>query len=170
MSKPEIRDDVLSGVSILTKQKIIVLMGVPGAGKTTWLNAQDLSNFHLASTEPVRVNKELDVDYFMHKLRVDATVAAEDGLSIVSDGTNLAQRHRWFWLNLAKSVNAESNLVVFDTDLSLCLKAQDIRLAPVDKKLVRKYGYMMQQAKRVIHSEPWDSIETIRRVDRFRDW
>jgi len=136
-------------------------MGVPGAGKTTWMEKQTLDGVYVASTEIVRKDRNLDVDSFFAWLRQSSIAAVADGLSVISDGTNIDFRHRKFWLNLAAENNVATKLVVFKTDLALCLQAQTKRTAPVPNKLVRKYDWDMGRELQKIKSENWDSIEYI---------
>jgi predicted kinase len=140
---------------------ITVLMGAPGAGKSTWLARNISGDEHIASTEPLRADRSLDSNIFMNQLRRRAEVAAHDGLDVIADGTHIDRRHRAFWLQLAGEANAETRLIIFNTSLPLLYKAQDHRTAPVAKSIVSKYHLDFKKALRTVHLEPWGSIETI---------
>ena len=58
---------------------ITVLMGAPAAGKTTWMLNNKTGFEHIYSTELVRVDREIDVDYYMASIRHKAISAAKNG-------------------------------------------------------------------------------------------
>jgi predicted kinase len=49
---------------------ITVLMGAPGAGKSTWLEKNKTGKEHIYNTQPVRTNSEIDVNRFMAHIRL----------------------------------------------------------------------------------------------------
>lgn len=142
---------------------ITVLMGAPGAGKTTWLKLNTDGTEHIYDTHAVRVNPELDRGIFMHQQRMKAIKAAESGQKLICDGTHTIGSHRQIWLNLAKRLNVPCRLVVFDTPLNLLLAAQRNRQYPAPDRIVIDHFQRMQSAKILVHKEPWDFIETIKR-------
>lgn len=142
---------------------ITVLMGAPGAGKTTWLKLNASGTDHIYDTHAVRVNRELDRGLFMHQQRLKAVKAAESGCDLICDGTHTITTHRQVWLNLAKRLGVPSRLVIFDTPLNLLLKAQRERQYPAPDKVVIDHYQRMQSAKILVRKESWDFIETIKR-------
>lgn len=140
---------------------ITVLMGAPGAGKTTWLARNTNGLEHIASTEPLRVDRTLDSNLFMNQLRKQAEVAAHSGLDVIGDGTHIDRRHRAFWLQLAQECGAQTRLIIFNTSLTLLHRAQDTRSAPVSKHIVSKYHFDFTRSLRSIPFEPWDEVQTI---------
>jgi predicted kinase len=142
---------------------ITVLMGAPGAGKSTWLKLNANGSEHIYNTHAVRMNKQIDVGLFMQQQRLKAVKAAESGLDLICDGTHTISTHRLVWLNLAKRLNVKSRLVIFDTSLSLVLAAQRQRQFPAPNKVVIDHYRRVQLAKQIVKSEAWDFIETITR-------
>jgi predicted kinase len=142
---------------------ITVLMGAPGAGKTTWLKNNKSGNEHIASTEAIRVNRDMDRGVFMAGMRIRAIRAAESGQDLIIDGTNTINSHRLLWINLAKRLNVESKLVAFNTSLPLLIQAQAIRQFPAPIKIVKEHHVRMQIALKSVHNEGWNSIEVIHR-------
>ena len=45
---------------------ITVLMGIPGSGKSTWVQNNKTGFEHVFNTEAVRINRELDIATFMN--------------------------------------------------------------------------------------------------------
>ena len=142
---------------------ITVLMGAPGAGKTTWLKNNMTGFEHIASTEAIRVNRDIDRGAYMTNMRLKAIRAAEAGTDLVIDGTNTISTHRQIWINLAERLGIETRLIAFDTALPLLIHAQTIRQYPAPIKIVKEHYIRMQHALKSINNEGWDSIEVIHR-------
>jgi predicted kinase len=139
---------------------ITVLMGAPAAGKTTWLR-KNKGDEHIYSTELVRVDRDMDVDYFMNMIRSTAIRAAESGKSVIADGTHTITTHRSFWLRLSRRLDVPTRLIIFDTPLSLLLAGNSRREHPCNVQVLKRHHVRMQMAKRIVTHEPWGSIETL---------
>jgi predicted kinase len=142
---------------------IVVLMGAPGAGKSTWVARNKTANDYIYNTEAVRVNRELDIAAFMSIQRRKAISAVEQGKDLIADGTHTISTHRQVWLNLADRLNHKTKLVVFDTSLQACLAVQKQREFPAPGKVVIDHHKRLQSAKLHIKREGWGSIEIITR-------
>jgi predicted kinase len=143
---------------------ITVLMGAPGAGKTTWLKLHAEGTEHIYDTHAVRINRDIDRATFMNQARLKAIKAAENGQNLICDGTHTIATHRLVWLNLAKRLNQPCRLVIFDTPLNQLLIAQRKREYPAPDNVVIDHFRRMQNAKIMAQREPWDFIETIKRT------
>ena len=142
---------------------ITVLMGAPGAGKTTWVrnNAQ---NEVILSSEAVRIYKtDIDIGSFMDGLRVKGFKAVKQGKSIIVDATNTIQAHRLFWLKVSKSVRVPNRLIVFNTPLTHLLQAQTTREFPAADNIVKDHFKRLNRSLNTIKIEGWDEIEIINR-------
>jgi len=142
---------------------ITVLMGAPGAGKSTWLKNNQTGSEHIASTEAIRVNRNIDRGAFMTHMRLQAVKAAEAGQDLIIDGTNTITTHRIIWINLAKRLEVPTRLIAFNTTLPLLIQAQTTRQFPAPLKVVQDHHIRMQYALKAINNEAWDSIEVIHR-------
>jgi len=142
---------------------ITVLMGCPAAGKTTWVMKNKEGSEHIYSTEAMRINREMDVNRFMHHIRTKAALEASKGHSVIADGTHTIDLHRRFWLNVAKKHDQQTRLIVFDTALHIALGFNSMRLHPAPSKVVRDHWKRCQMAMRKIDGEGWNSIEIIKR-------
>lgn len=139
------------------KQSITVLMGAPGAGKSTWVS-KNATNEHIYNTEGVRVNREIDVASYMHYQRLKAIKAVESGKSLIADGTHTISTHRQVWLNLAKRLNLPSKLIVFPVDLQTLLQVQLTRIYPAPHNVVIDHYTRLKKAQNLIKNEGWDEI------------
>jgi len=142
---------------------ITVLMGAPGAGKSTWLKNNQTGLEHIASTEAIRINRNIDRGAYMTHMRIKAIAAAEAGQDLIIDGTNTITTHRIIWINLAKRLQVPTRLIAFNTALPLLIQAQTTRQYPAPLKVVQDHHIRMQYALRIINNEGWDSIEVIHR-------
>jgi predicted kinase len=136
---------------------ITVLMGAPGAGKSTWVS-QNSNNEHLFNTEGVRVNREMDIASYMHFQRVKAIKAVESGKSLIADGTHTITTHRLVWLNLAKRLELPTKLVIFKVNLDILLAVQKTRQHPAPNKVVIDHYTRLKKAELIARNEGWDEI------------
>jgi predicted kinase len=143
---------------------ITVLMGAPAAGKSTWITKNSTGLEYIYNTEAVRINRDLDIASFMDLARRKAIKAAESGLDVIADGTHTIISHRRVWLNLAKRLNVETRLILFDTPLEILLHANSIREYPAPRNVVVTHQRRFRNSMHIVALEGWDSIEIIRRV------
>lgn len=142
--------------------QITVLMGAPGAGKSTWVQQHKTSE-HIYVTEGVRIDRDMDVSEYMYNQRRLAIKAVECGSCLIADGTHTIQTHRVVWLNLAKRLGLSTRLVAFVTPLPVLLAVQEARIHPAKNSVVRTHYHRMARALQLIHKEGWDNIEIIKR-------
>lgn len=142
---------------------VTVLMGAPGAGKTTWAN-RNVKDELVLSSEAVRVwRADIDTAAFMNGLRLSGLKAIKQGKSVIVDATNTITHHRAFWLKASKANNASNRLIVFNTTLDALLAAQRTREYPAPNQIVRDHHRRMQYALRTLRLEGWDDIKVITR-------
>ena len=136
---------------------ITVLMGAPGAGKSTWIK-KNATDEHIFNTEGVRVNREIDIGLYMHTQRLKAVKAVESGKSLIADGTHTIATHRQVWLNLSKRLNLPNRIIVFPVDLQTLLNVQLTREHPAPRNVVVNHYTRFKSAQSLITKEGWDEI------------
>ena len=141
---------------------ITVLMGAPGAGKSTWV-AKNATNEHIFNTEAVRINRDIDAGEYMKHQRIKAIKAVESGKSLIADGTHTISTHRRVWLNLAQRLQLPTRLIVFQTQLPTLLNVQSIREFPAPRNVVVDHHRRLEQSLMLIKKEGWESIDYIKR-------
>lgn len=142
--------------------QITVLMGAPGAGKSTWVKNNRGSEY-IYTTEGVRIDRDLDVSEYMYNQRRLAIKAVEAGSCLIADGTHTIHTHRAVWLNLAKRLSLSTRLIAFVTPLPTLLVVQEARIHPAKNSVVRTHHHRMSRALQLIQKEGWDHIEIIKR-------
>jgi predicted kinase len=149
-------------MSSLNEYQITVLMGAPGAGKSTWVQRNRI-NEYVYNTEGVRIDRDLDIASYMHQQRVKAIKAVESGLRLIADGTHTIQSHRLVWLYLGKRLNLTTRLIAFNTPVATCIGVQKTREYPAPDKVVRSHSHKMRLALQQAKQEGWNHIEIINR-------
>jgi predicted kinase len=142
---------------------ITVLMGAPGAGKSTWVRNNKTGNEHIYNIDLIRANKDMDVNAYTRHMRMKAIMLVEEGYDLIADATHVLKTHRLLWLALADRLELQTRLVVFDTRRELLLHAQENREFPVKTSVVIDQHRLFQKAKNDIRSEGWGSIDVFTR-------
>jgi predicted kinase len=150
--------------NVMAKQLITVLMGAPGAGKSTWVRNNASGFEHIYNTEAVRINRDLDVGRYLYIARLKAISALENGKDVIADGTHTIANHRLVWLRVAERLGIDTQLIVFDTHWQICLDVQKTREYPAPRSVVVNHCRNLKiQVRSAIGREGWGSIETITR-------
>ncbi len=118
----------------MREQKIIILVGIPGSGKSTWAKQYTKEN-----KDTLRVNRD-DFRFMLSDswdyskkaedivtgLETDAAIyAINAGYNVIIDATNLSRdpKERWnFLTKLFHSAKVSIELKVFDTPYEECVK------------------------------------------------
>lgn len=143
---------------------LTVLMGPPGAGKTTWMEANPITV--VCSTERLRTDRSLTTQAtiaFLAGLQTKARRALNAGQDVLIDGCNTKRHERSRWLAIARDYGAKTRLVALDTPLSTCLTVQLSRAHPVPAAKVARYHQEFVRSLSVIGGEGWDSTVCVSR-------
>jgi predicted kinase len=146
---------------------MLVLMGPPGAGKTTWIEQNRPPGSILCSTERIRQDPHLrsgaPAAAYLARMRARAAEALSEGRSVVVDGCNTRPQDRSTWLAMARTYGARAHLVVIHAGLPTLLAAQRTRAHPVAEDKVKGYYQQYRRALPVLHAERWDRIMHVHR-------
>jgi predicted kinase len=118
--------------------RLVVLVGLPGSGKTTWAARQPYS---VLSSDAVRLLIADDATIQTIHRRVFATLRslARQRMDLhrpvtCIDSTALTRWERRPWIRLADNADCEAEAIFFDTPLEICLarNAHRDRVVPAD--------------------------------------
>ena len=144
---------------------LTVLMGAPGAGKTTYA-ARHSGGALVCSTDRLRTDRGLSragAVAYIGGLRSRAAAQLADGGDVVADGCNVRRGDRTRWLQLARERHATPVLVVLHAPLATLLQAQHGRAQPVPAVIVRRYLDDLEVALRVVDLEGWAEVAHVHR-------
>lgn len=127
------------------QQKVVVLVGIAGSGKSTWAKQSVLS-----SDEIRRLLRDDETDQTIHRvvfktLRDLLRRRLELGMAVTYiDATNLTQRERRPYIKISLSYGCVAEAVFFDTPLEVCLERNRTRQRNVPPEVLRMMAAKLQ--------------------------
>lgn len=151
---------------ILPQKALLLLIGAPASGKTTFAKQRFPDSWVLSSDEArARIcddpdNQSISGEAF-EMLNYMARLRMNFGRPLVIDATNINARDRRQWLSLAARYRYSSYMLIFDMPLDLCLDRNDDRERSVPEHVVEDYwdqvhrfaAKAMPPKQRVLRSE-----------------
>lgn len=127
--------------------KIILLVGVPGSGKSTWAKE------YVANSEnhTIRVNND-ELREMMNTVLYDwrnesliADVARNTvvtglrhGWNVIIDNINISMKHCNYWGNYANIYGYDFEVKIFDPGLDICIERDKMRSRTIGEKRIRE--------------------------------
>jgi 5,6-dimethylbenzimidazole synthase len=155
---------------------LIVLVGPPGSGKTTWARRNGRGAVHVSQDDlidaitPGGFDHEYD-DVYRQAEDAVARAALRAGHTVIVDRTNRTRAHRQRWLNIAREASCPAIAIIMTTPDALCRErnaarqgARRVSEERMDRMLAARESVGLDEGFASIHTE-----DTAPRENRFSD-
>ncbi len=124
------------------KGYVVLAIGLPGSGKTTWFKRRSVSPL---SSDMLRSILFDDIDEQRYQKLVFSTLRSLLRARLIAkmpwnyvDATNLSPHERRQWIKMAKSFGYDVQAVFFDVPLEVCLERNQRRERSVNDDVLRR--------------------------------
>ncbi len=146
-----------------TKGYVVLTIGLPGSGKTTWFRRRGVTPL---SSDLLRNILFDDVEEQRYQGLVFSTLRSLLRARLIAkmpwnyvDATNLSAHERRQWIKMAKSFGYDVQAVFFDVPLEVCLERNRSRDRMVSEDVMRK---MAEKLKPPVFEEGFSKITVVR--------
>lgn len=127
-----------------SKGAVILAVGLPGSGKSTWFNRHGVSPL---SSDKIRdllfdsptEQRHQDLVFGTLRSLLRARLIARMPMNYV-DATNLSPKERRHWIKMAKDFGYEAQAVYFDVPLDVCMERNRRRNRVVPEDVMNRMG------------------------------
>ena len=132
----------------MPEQRVVVLVGLPASGKSTWIAEQ--GGVAISSDELRRWLRDDSTDQSIHGLvfrlmRDFVRMRISLGAPVTYvDATNLTRKHRRPFVKIAEHMGCVCEAVFFDVPLEECLRRNEGRVRKVPAEAIRAMAERLQ--------------------------
>ena len=142
--------------------KFVMLVGFPGAGKSTIAKEYQKQGYVIHSPDAIRnelnMHEDNQIGEVLDIMHGRMFEDMKQGKNIIYDSTNLSCRRRMKVLRSIKQFNYEKICVILSTPLSICKERNSHRIG-YSKVTNEGYNIMQHVYKRPTLDEGWDIIK-----------
>lgn len=139
--------------------RLTIMCGLPGAGKSTWVEQHREANELVMSADVIRKHPRRRMPNQILGMQLMTPDHLRRGISVIIDAcaTNPADRHEW--KHIARCGHATTRLVIVQTPEAVCIQRQASRGANgVPTLNIRKQSLMLEHSIPLIDLEGWDEV------------
>lgn len=124
--------------------KLTLLIGIPGSGKTTYANKNKKENEIILSSDTIRQelfgneSSQQDNELVFNTLYSKAREYLQKGTDVIIDATNINSYYRHQTLKHFKDLNIQKVAIVFDTPIKTCIQRDKKRNRTVGLAVIEK--------------------------------
>lgn len=138
-----------------------MLVGFPGAGKSTFAKKLIEQNYCYLSTDEIREEFEMhepeQIDIVLGIVKERILKLSNNGNNIVFDSTNLSRKRRKEIISLENLFNYKKICIIFDTSLDIC-KERNSKRTGYAKISEDDYNILEKVYQKPIYKEGWNLI------------
>jgi len=146
----------MSGNPPLRQACLIVLVGAPASGKSTWAQRNGHGAVHISQDGLIDAITPQGFDHVYRPVYAAAedalaSAALREGHTVIVDRTNRTRGHRGRWLKIAQEVNAPAIAVEMAASAEVCRMRNRARIGP--RRLTEERISRMLHALEPVHRE-----------------
>ena len=145
------------------KPVFICLVGIPGAGKSTYIEKYESEGYVIHASDKLRaeMGDETDQSHNTEVFEILNNRIKDDllnGKNVVCDATNLRRRNRIHLINMIRKTNCHKKCIVVATPFEECICNNASRERKVPENVLWK---MLENFQMPCKVEGWDEVEVV---------